>query len=295
MKDLKTKRHALGFLQIDPMPTELELSHYYEKTYYQTPVSATYATSYSPEELVYIKNRARVAESVLNRLVDVSAGEPRLADIGCGEGFFAAHFLDLKWQIAAADFSVAGVERQNPQILPYFSQGDIYGILDTWRGQARQFDCINLGNVLEHVREPIALLGRVHRLLAPSGVLRVCVPNDFSAVQLDLLKRGLTAETWICPPDHLSYFNFTTLPGVLREVGFAPMELMTDFPIELFLYNDHSNYSVERSRGKAAHLARVRIDNLLIENAGVDNYISMMKGAANCGFGRTVIGFARKA
>jgi hypothetical protein len=103
----------------------------------------------------------------------------------------------------------------------------------------------------------------------------------------------MTTETWFCPPDHLSYFNFETIPPALEKTGFEVQRLMTDFPIEIFLFNLHSNYVQDRSRGKEAHLARIRVDNFLVEQ-GLDTYVAMMSGAARCSFGRTVIAFARR-
>jgi 2-polyprenyl-3-methyl-5-hydroxy-6-metoxy-1,4-benzoquinol methylase len=57
-------------------------------------------------------------------------------------------------------------------------------------GAGRAFDCVNFGNVLEHVREPVRLLNAARRMLKPGGLLRVAVPNDFSRVQKALLARG---------------------------------------------------------------------------------------------------------
>ena len=63
--------------------------------------------------------------------------------------------------------------------------------------------------------------------------------------------------------------------------------MMADFPIEMFLFNQHSNYWADRSKGKQAHLTRIYIDNFLVDQ-GIEPYIKYMEAAAGCCFGRCV-------
>ena len=67
--------------------------------------------------------------------------------------------------------------------------------------------------------------------------------------------------------------------------------MLGDFPIELFLTNEHSNYLKDRSKGKAAHVSRVVISKLIYQR-GLDKYIKWSEGLAAAGIGRTCIAFA---
>ena len=69
--------------------------------------------------------------------------------------------------------------------------------------------------------------------------------------------------------------------------------MLSEFPIELFLTNDHSNYIIDRSKGKAAHESRVIISKLIYQG-GLDKYIKWSEGLAAAGIGRTCIAFAVK-
>jgi hypothetical protein len=70
-----------------------------------------------------------------------------------------------------------------------------------------------------------------------SSLARISVPNDFSILQEELVRSGATGETWFCPPDHLSYFNFSSLRAALENSGYNCIKMLADFPIESFLFN----------------------------------------------------------
>ena len=104
---------------------------------------------------------------------------------------------DIGWKIYGTDYSKAGLERFNPDLLENVMIGDLEYCLKHYESNNIRFDFINLGNILEHVVDPIDLLQKCKVLLAKSGVLRVKVPNDFSELQLSLVDNNLANENWI--------------------------------------------------------------------------------------------------
>jgi len=84
---------------------------------------------------------------------------------------------------------------------------------------------VNLDNVLEHVLEPVELLKKVKRVMSKNAIARIEVPNDFSAFQKLLVEAGCTKETWVNPPEHLSYFNKASLVNLFDDVGFKILSL----------------------------------------------------------------------
>src|SRR5690606_22461488 len=125
-----------------------------------------------------------------------------------GEGFVLADFARRGWDVAGMDFSIAGVEAMNPQMADRVEQGDLFDMLDAAIISGRTYDLVWLGNVLEHVLEPIALLGALHRLVATGGILVATVPNDGSPYQEALLESGaIDRRFWVAIPDHMSYFT----------------------------------------------------------------------------------------
>ena len=289
--EYQKQKHDLGFFQASPLPTEEELAHFYSEQYFQSTASnhGVYKKDYSQEEIAFFKNQALVAEFIWKRFTLKDSG--RLLDVGCGEGFFLDFFQKRGWHIEGCDFASDGLEHHNRDLLKYFVQGDIFTITKdkAWRNE--RYDSLNLGNVLEHVTDPIQLLLNLKNLLHEKSLLRIVIPNDFTKFQELLLEKGmLSKETWFNPPVHLNYFSVESLKNVFQKTGLRVVDILVDFPIELYLVNLHSNYWADRTKGSDAHKARMLIDTFLV-NQGLENYVHYMSAAAACSFGRNIIAY----
>lgn len=281
------RHHPLGYVCVEPLPSPDELAVFYAEQYFQQHHGA-YQPDYPAQELRYYANVARAADTTAARL-----GLPRDAfDIGCGEGWLAAGLQRLGWAVQCCDYSRHGLERFNPQLGACFEQGDAYALAAAHAAAGRRHGLVNLQNVLEHVIDPVALLQALRPLVADGGALRLRVPNDYSRFQQLLVERGITRNTWFCPPQHLSYFNRDSLRALFEHCGWELLVLQADFPIELFLTHPGSNYWADRTLGKAAHASRVLVENFLIEE-DVEAYLDYAAAAARLGFGRELIAYAR--
>ena len=286
MKKYSEYLNPLGYYEAIPKPTLKELEQHYSEKYYQY-AQGTYSSQYLDEELRYFHNIAKVALETASRLnLDKS-----LYDLGCGEGFFTKSFYEARWLVACCDFSAFGISKHNEDMLPYFISGDIFKQVDDAILNKKKFGLINLQNVLEHVIDPVKLLLDLKAMLSEKSAIRIRVPNDYSDFQIALLNRNNTKNTWFAPPEHLSYFNKTGLTNILHNCGYQILSLQADFPIELYLANNHSNYSDDRSRGKQAHLSRIFCENYLIES-NINDYLEYSQAAGKLGFGRELIAYA---
>lgn len=285
-------KHELGFLQVSPLPSQEEVNDYYEKSYYQETLSNTYQSSYSKPELLYINNKiAQRAAIVLDKIKHSG----KLLDVGCGEGFVLAFFKKLGWSVEGIDFSDFGLLNLNPSLINEFEKGDIYEILDTKLMSQNKYDVIWLGNVLEHVLDPVNLLKKLKMLLANNGMLVITVPNDASKYQELLFKEGYVDKNWwIMAPDHISYFNYQTLQNTCIYSGFKVLKVLGDFPIDLFLLHGGSNYVNNKSLGKEAHKARVRMENFISENK-MEDITQFFSSLAKVGLGRDLTIFLSEA
>ncbi len=217
----------------------------------------------------------------------------RCFDAGCGEGFFLDYFEKEQWEVCGCDYSSFGMKTHNPNLLPYLFEGNIYTIIDEMKNKSKTFDLVNLTNVLEHVPDPKILLNLIKEILSENSLLRIVVPNDFSLFQKLLISRNkLKAETWFIPPDHINYFTQDTLVNFVTKNGFNVVKMLGDFPIEFFLYNKHSNYWEDRSKGKDAHFARIEIENFLIKQ-NPKAYMQYMEAGINVGIGRDITIFLK--
>lgn len=276
-----------GYYSVKDLPTTEELENFYSNKYYQDNVG-NHLHQYSQEELTFFENKAKVAEYIL-RDIKVQT----LLDVGTGEGFFANYFYNQKWDVTTLDYSDYGIATHNPQIKHTILKDDIFKSIQNIIKKTHTYGIVNLSNVLEHVINPISLLSDLKYLLDENSFLRISVPNDFSNFQNFLMNEKYTTNTWVKIPNHLHYFTFESLEKLLDSCGYDIHTSIGEFPIEVFLANEASNYAHDRTVGKSAHNARIKTDNFLFTQ-GINEYIDYFKSSAKIGFTRQVVIYAQK-
>lgn len=290
--DARLVRHPLGFLQIAEIPSTEALQAYYAERYYQT-AQGSYETSYSEEELRYFDV---LIERKAHAIAEARGGTPgTMLDVGCGEGFALAWFGRRGWTVEGLDHSRAGVAAMNADMVPFVDFGDVFALLDERMRKGRSYDLVWMTNVLEHVVDPVGLLNALCAVVAPGGVLVITVPNDGSAFQEMLLEAGHIAERfWVAPPDHLAYFDHASLQSIAAATGWTCRHISADFPIDFFLMHEGSNYVRDRSKGRAAHRARIGME-LLLARQPVNKVNDYYRAMAEVGLGRTLTAVLTRA
>jgi 2-polyprenyl-3-methyl-5-hydroxy-6-metoxy-1,4-benzoquinol methylase len=287
--DPRLRRHALGFWEIAAKPSPDALSGYYATKYFQESRSS-YEATYSPAEIQYFRAKLRQRLAVMERYRRFDPGT-RMLDVGCGEGYALAYFQDMGWSVRGLDFSAAGITVKNPQCQDSLITGDLFDLLHAEISAGGSYDVVWLQNVLEHVLAPIELLTSLRALVPPNGVAVVTVPNDCSITQRAALDGGhIDRAFWVAPPDHLSYFDRESLANAAGATGWDCRDVIADFPIDWFLFHPASNYVRDPSVGKAAHRARVELENL-IDSRPVHDVIEFWSSMATLGFGRNLTAF----
>ena len=101
----------------------------------------------------------------------------RILDAGCGAGNVALPLASLGHHVVATD--------RNWTSLNYARNRNGFQNLDLVRSELETiplegpFDVIVILEVLEHLKDPRSVLGRLHALAAPDGLLLVSVPNGY--------------------------------------------------------------------------------------------------------------------
>jgi len=277
-----------GFRMLAEVPEQAELAEYYAKRYYQENPWG-YHQHYDDLETRYTEMITDRKVSLLRRFVPELPRVGRYLDVGCGEGHSLDYFLRAGWTVKGLDFSIAGVRNHHPELEQYVDAGDLFDLLDEVLSREETYDVVWLDNVLEHVREPLALLVGCRRILARGGAIVAEVPNDFSIVQADLAARGLIDEaSWVFPPDHISYFSRDGLAALARSAGLVERGVATNVPIDWFLYHPASNYYADKSVGSDAHRARMMIE-LLISEQDREKVLNLAAALADLGMGREIL------
>ena len=117
--------------------------------------------------------RSRLRTAVVERFLKGVKGS--LLDVGCGRGAVAAHFAELGFNVTAVDISPLAVrwtELQHPTIKAALLD------LETEPLQG-MFETILCLEMLQQVRDPVAVLTKLRDALTPGGSLIVSLPNEF--------------------------------------------------------------------------------------------------------------------
>lgn len=292
--DQRLKKHPLGFWEMAAKPTPQELQQYYADKYYQE-AKGSYEQEYTKDELLFFKVKLEQRSTILQSYLPQLHGEKpiKLLDVGCGEGYALAFFREQGWSVKGIDFSSAGVQSKNSGCMDVLVTGDVFALLQAEITANKTYDVVWLQNVLEHVLDPLALLKSLRKLIAPGGLAVVTVPNDCSITQrAALAHQHIDSAFWVAPPDHLAYFDHVSLTNAANETGWECVEMIGDFPVDWFLFHPGSNYVRDKSAGKAAHKARVQIENLIHEQP-IENVIRFWSATAKLGIGRGITAFLR--
>ncbi|MGH2951356.1 MAG: class I SAM-dependent methyltransferase [Solirubrobacterales bacterium] len=158
----------------------------------------------------------------LERLVSSLDGDRRLnrwLDVGCGAGTLMDAARAKGWLATGTEVGEGAADAVRARGFEV-GVGEL-GELDL---PDAGFDVVSMVEVLEHVRDPHALLVPARRLLRPGGVLYITTPHG----------RGISGRvlgaSWsvVGPPEHLQLFSGRGLRAALDSSGLVVRTLRTE-------------------------------------------------------------------
>lgn len=149
----------------------------------------------------------------------------RVLDFGCGIGNFVEWALEHGYDAVGVELDPIGVEAARDRGLPVYLVDDF--LKSHYAGWA---DVTCLWDVIEHVGEPLELLGTVAELTRPLGCLVIETPDvEFPVRNISLNVRRVCE--WIRWSDflyytgHQTYFSPVGLELLLGEAGFETLTM----------------------------------------------------------------------
>ena len=283
-------RNRYGFLEFDPKPSAEEMDAMYYESYHSEDHPRRPITPKSEEERSWIRRCLEFRHSVLVEHL-IPRETPSMLDIGAGGGWALQYYCSLGWECLGIDLSADSCRAHNPDMVRRMRIAPLIRGLTALSNEKKVFDLVILDNVLEHLPSPTRVLDLTRELLAPGGVAVIEVPNDFSIVQSRLLaSHKVTSKYWVSWPEHLQYFNAKGLTALAKGSGFRLLDLISDFPIDLFLFCDPTNYVANPAVGKMCHSARIEIEQLMFAKS-FGHTAALYREFANLGLGRNIVAF----
>jgi SAM-dependent methyltransferase len=166
------------------------------------------------------------------RLVDDAKRPLRILDVGSADGYLGALLKERGHFVAGVEREPGLAEQARP-IYDRFYEVDVDGFDFSERDE---YDLIIFADVLEHLRDPAAVLRRCHGSLKRDGKIIISVPNVANlVVRLSLLfGRFDYCDLGILDRTHLRFFTLKTLTSLLKDCGLQIGRIVaTPIPVQL--------------------------------------------------------------
>jgi 2-polyprenyl-3-methyl-5-hydroxy-6-metoxy-1,4-benzoquinol methylase len=196
-----------GLMLLNPQPSPAELRAIYSETYFlgdDTPEARTRVA----------RMKAATARLYLDQIRQYRGAQGgRLLEVGCGQGDFLLEAQRAGYDVVGVEISSSAARAASERL----GGGKVIcGEIESVALRDNHFDVCVLSDVIEHVRDPVAFLATIRRLLRPDGVLFVATPS------LDSWSARLLRQNWMeMKPEHLTYFDTKTIQHAFYRTGFA--------------------------------------------------------------------------
>jgi len=214
-----------GVHYLYPRLTEDAMNQAYANDeYFERGDSGYSDVSYSMQERALRATFRRLLSNLHNR--GLTGGS--LLEIGCGYGFLldeAKHFFEYR---VGTEFSNVGAELASSRADKVY-RGGIEQIPRNW-----QFDCVIATHVIEHVYRPLDFIARLAGKVTPNGVMLLAAPDMNGLLRKAMGRRWPSFKT----PEHVLYFDASTLSGLMKKAGLINLRTMPyphAFPLALIV------------------------------------------------------------
>jgi SAM-dependent methyltransferase len=206
----------------------------------------------------------------------IMAGLPRglrVLDVGCGSGVHGAELHRLYGhRVVGVDLSASSIEKAKTRLAEAYvtdvTQPEAY----PFRGH-QQFDVILFSDMLEHLTDPLNVLVRHYRLLAPGGQLLISLPNvAIWNVRLALLLGQFEyGDTGTLDRTHMRFFTRRSFRRFLSEASLAvSRDRITPGMVRPFVP------LIKRVYGKGSETAQQGDSSSIMDSAPYRSYMRLL-------------------
>lgn len=203
------KCDGCGLVFMNPQIAESELGRYYPD-------------SYAPHNIKEKKSLNKIVKNNIRKkyLNKINAGT-RVLDVGCGNGSFLAGLKSLRGcEVFGLDVSANAVEKARS----HYKLDVFEGTIDKAPFESEYFDVLTAWAFIEHVTDPVGVIGCMYKLLKPGGIVVLKAPN------IESFWARIFKDKWyhLDCPRHLFLYSPKTLGAMLEKAGFKVQKVAYD-------------------------------------------------------------------
>lgn len=159
-------------------------------------------------------------------MVELVGGSKRVLDVGCATGYLAEALVTRGCTVSGLEVDEAAGEEARP-FLERLVIGDIESINLAEAFGEERFDVVVFGDVLEHLRDPLAALRKARTVLADRGSVVASIPNiAHGSVRLALMAGRFDYQPLgLLDSTHIRFFTRASIDALFREAGMVPIDV----------------------------------------------------------------------
>jgi len=154
------------------------------------------------------------AKSIIRTIKSHSKGDEnrRFLDIGCGYGFFSKEAIDAGFEVEAIELGKNEIEitKEMTGLQPVLCS------FEEFECAAETYSVVLMSQILEHALDVNLWIKKANDILIKDGIIAIALPNYSSLFRRILQDK----ESFICPPEHLNFFNPNSITRLLENHGF---------------------------------------------------------------------------
>ncbi|MDP2208985.1 MAG: class I SAM-dependent methyltransferase [Bacteroidota bacterium] len=200
---------------IYPQPTQEELKQLYSREYFEGDFRCGHAGSYFDDDTV-----DKLSDNSFIKKIKQYKSKGKLLEIGCAGGIFLTTARNEGYDVYGVEYSNDAAELARNK----FNLNVVTGELKEGIFQPEMFDIIFMGDVIEHLPDPMSTLKLINSILKISGILVIVCPMQtntiFSRIGFklyDIIKKKATVHL---PPYHLFEYRPNSLSWLFHNSGF---------------------------------------------------------------------------